>query len=151
MPGVATMNEFSNTPVGKRLIRMGLMDPETTATRRARAVLCRHCRRAVMLGITAIPGGLTIQADPSPLSRLGEALALMTGRRTVELRWVGDRYEIDLRDHFRIRGSPAGTNGVDVLVVHDCAQAQGLPFVYAESVLRDHELRSIPLPIDPPF
>jgi hypothetical protein len=69
--------------------------------------------------------GLDLTADPQPQSALGEAVALMTGRATVELRWRYDHYEIARRDHFRIRGSPAGTNGLDVLIVHECDREYG--------------------------
>jgi hypothetical protein len=70
--------------------------------------------------------GLECRADPQPLTNFGEALALMAGRDTFELRWIGDHYEIAIRDHFRIRGSPAGS-GVDILVAHDCELADDWP------------------------
>jgi len=144
------MTDFRETPAGRRLIRAGLMDEPTGATRRARAVRCESCHRAVMRGICADYAGYVVDADPTPLSRTGEALALMAGRTTVELRWIGDRYEIDLRDHFRIRGSPAGTQGVDVLVRHDCELATGPQLPHMESTLRD-DIRPTILPENPPF
>jgi hypothetical protein len=144
------MTEFADTPAGKRLIKLGLLDAETGATRTARAGRCRDCQRSVMVGINANFGGRAVLADPEPLSNLGEALALMSGRSTVELRWLGDRYEIDRRDQFRIRGSPAETNGIDVLVIHDCSLALGHPLPQIESSLRD-DIVAVPLPELPPF
>jgi hypothetical protein len=71
--------------------------------------------------------GLECRADPQPLTDYGEALALLAGRDTFELRWIGDHYEIAGRDYFRIRGSPAGSMGIDVLVAHDCELADQWP------------------------
>lgn len=144
------MNDFLESPMARRLIRAGLMDADTGATRSARAVSCPKCRRHVMRGINDSFGGWVVMADPEPLSKLGEALALLGGRATVELRWLGDRYEIDQRDHFRIRGRPAGTNGIDVLVIHECALAQGQPLPQIDSTLRD-DIRPELLPDNPPF
>ena len=144
------MTDFRETPAGRRLIRAGLMDEPTGATRRARAVRCESCHRAVMRGICADYAGYVVDADPTPLSRTGEALALMAGRTTVELRWLTDRYELDLRDHFRIRGSPAGTNGIDVLVVHSCELSEGQTLPQMNSTLRDDKV-AIPMPELPPF
>lgn len=101
---------------------------------RTQMIRCPKCKSHVMAGPSA-DTNLEIVADPEPLSRLGEALALIDGRGTVGLLWLGDRYEIASRDHFRIRGSPAGTNGVDVLVRHECHLVGQLPST--ESVLHD--------------
>ena len=105
----------------RRLESMGLRDPQTGATRSARAHYCVVCHAVVMRGIDAPFGGMSRDLDPEPLSRLGEALALMGGRRTYTLSWRGDRYEIDTRDMWGIRGSPAGAVvGADVCVEHIC-------------------------------
>jgi hypothetical protein len=103
----------------RRLEGAGLMDPGTGATRRARAARCPTCRRPVMRGIDRDWGGLSIDCDPTPLSPEGEAIAIYVGRRTYELRWLGDRYEIDRRDASGIRGNPIGTLRLDVLVQHE--------------------------------
>ena len=67
--------------------------------------------------------GLPVTLDSRPLSRLGEALALVAGRGTFSLQRFAGRLEIANRDQFRIRGQPAGINGVDVLVRHECDKA----------------------------
>jgi hypothetical protein len=103
----------------------------------------------VVQGLCADWGGYVVECDPEPLSRTGEALALMTDRATFQMRWCGDRYELDRRDHFRIRGNPPGTNGHDVLVRHHCdIPSDAIP--HMESVLND-EIVVIPLPDKPPF
>jgi hypothetical protein len=138
-------------PVERRLIKAGLMDADTGATRSAKAVRCRTCRRSVLRGISADWGGLSVDVDPAPLSRLGEVLALLADRATFELRWLGDRYEIDRRDQFRIRGNPAGTNGVDVLVRHDCVMSNGPPLPTTDSQLSDDIVNAPILSDIPPY
>ena len=135
--------------VVRRLERMGLRDPDTGATRRAVDRYCLVCRAHVMRGIDRPFGGMSRDLDPEPLSRLGEALALMSGRRTFTLRWIGDRYEIDSRDSFSIRGSPAGSVvGCDVLVEHVCG-ADELP--HGPTQIVDSRPLAAPLGNDPPF
>jgi hypothetical protein len=110
---------------------------------------CPKCRRVVMTGPNA-DTGLDLTADPQPLTALGEALALMAGRATVELRWRYDHYEIAGRDHFRIRGSPAGTNGLDVLIVHECDREYGGTAINTVSRTRKPSTTTI-LPDEPPY
>jgi hypothetical protein len=135
----------------RRLERAGLMDPDTGATRRARARHCERCHKAIMRGITADYGGRSADADPTPLSPVGEALVLCAGRQTLELRWT-DKYELDLRDTFRIRGTPAGTEGIDVLVEHDCdlSSLPG-PRTLGPSMLNDKPQAIKPISDIPPF
>ena len=120
------------------------------AGRAAKAEFCGRCGRSVMVGLNARFGGFEIEADPQPLTAVGEAVALMAGRATVSLAWVGDHYEIDSRDHFRIRGSPAGTNRLDVLVVHDCGLDYGgaIPNTVTKLPVLSG---TVPLPDQPPF
>jgi hypothetical protein len=92
--------------------------------------------------------GLEVLADPHPLSDWGEALALLDHRATFSLRWVIDHYEIAGRDNFRIRGSPAGTNGLDVLVRHECELAGQWPTM--QSSLNDY-VAPVEYGHDPPF
>jgi hypothetical protein len=103
-----------------------------------------------MVGLNADFGGWEVSADPQPMTALGEAVAWMTGRATVELRWRYDHYEISGRDHFRIRGSPAGTNGIDVLVVHECDRDYGGLIPNTVTHLRRYSGSSL-MPENPPF
>lgn len=94
--------------------------------------------------------GLDVVCDPRPLSKMGEALALMSGRGTFTLRLFGDAFELSRRDHFRIRGTPAGTDGVDILVRHICDTAENAEYPRMRSLLR-HPVINVELPTDPPF
>lgn len=132
-----------------RLVRNGLMDGDTHATRKARAGTCSRCGRAVFRGLDADFGSCLAEADPEPLSALGEALALLAHRRTYEL-WASGLgpMTLDFRDHWRIAGRPAGRSRVDVLVEHTCGQSGKLPTtgsVYPPPV------RAADLPDEPPF
>jgi hypothetical protein len=101
-----------------------------------------------MRGIDAPFGGMSRDVEPAPLSRLGEALALMSGRRTYTLAWRGDRYEIDHRHREQIAGSPAESRaGVDVVVEHLC-RAEELPT--GESRITLPRPAGV-LPEEPPF
>jgi hypothetical protein len=78
---------------------------------------------------------------------MGEALALVGGSGTFTLQLIGDRFELSRRDHFRIRGSPAGTSGVDILVSHSCENVD-LPRMRSAI---SRPVTIVDLPIDPPF
>lgn len=103
----------------RRLVGQGLMDGETGATRRARAVACERCGRAVFRGLDAEWGSRSRDADPVPLSGLGEVQAIMAGRKTLELSGTV-RLELNFRDRWRIGSRPAGGDKYDVLVEHRC-------------------------------
>jgi len=96
---------------------------------------CPTCRRTVV-NLADADTGLPVVADRKPLSKLGEALALVGGCDTFELRWVAGRFELAGRDQFRIRGTPPGSNRVDILVRHDCELAGQWPTM--KSQLRDY-------------
>jgi hypothetical protein len=94
-------------------------------TRRARIQTCPRCHRVVIRGLTDEPCSTLATADPTPLSNLGEALALMQGRVTYDLAYRGGRLELDDRDDFHIKGSPPETPNwwranADVLAEHRC-------------------------------
>lgn len=132
----------------RRLENAGLMDPATGATRRARAARCAACRRPVMRGIDLDYSGLAVDCDPTPLSPEGELSALLAGRRTYTLRWLGERYEIDRRDIEQITGSPAGTPRLDVLVLHAC---NGAPLPATPTALADAKRPAQPVGDIPPY
>lgn len=110
---------------------------------------CSACGRSTLEGRSA-DTGLDVVCDPRPLSRMGEALALIGGHGTFTLRLIGDRFDLSQRDHFRIHGDPAGTNGVDVLVRHFCNSAENAQLPRIRSTLR-RAVENVELPIDPPF
>jgi len=110
---------------------------------------CPRCRRRVWAGPDA-DTGLPRVLDPRPLSALGEALARLAGRGTFTRRRIGGRVEIAYRDKFRIRGSPAGSPRIDVLVEHDCelTAIDPLPRIRSAVFL---PVDDKPDQIDPPF
>jgi hypothetical protein len=104
-----------------RLIALGLLDAGTGATRRARAVRCGNCRRPVILGLDADFGSCVAECDPGPLSPYGEALARLARRCTYSFRFLGGRYQLDIRDQFIIAGEGKHPRRfADVLVNHQC-------------------------------
>jgi len=102
----------------RRLDNAGYIDAAAGASRKARTFRCTECKRAVLRGLDDDMGAQTAEADPSPLTDEGEAVARLLGARTYELRWLGDHYELDRRDQWRIKGRPAGKPGIEVLVEH---------------------------------
>lgn len=103
----------------RRLVGSGLMDGDTGAMRKAQAVACDRCGRAVWRGLDADWCGRSRDADPLPVSALGEVQAIMAGRKTLELSGA-TRLELNYRDAWRIKGRPAGRDGYDVVVEHKC-------------------------------
>lgn len=89
----------------------------------SRAVRARQCRKCHKLVLTALDSdmcaGVAI-VDPTPLSPLGEAAALILGRRTYFLWPRLDRLELDLRYDGAIAGRPAGAGRYDVVGTHEC-------------------------------
>lgn len=134
--------------MARRLIAQGLMDEATGATRRARAVACERCGLAVWRGIDEEWGGMAVDCDPLPLSRIGEAQAVMYGRRTYELSESGGRLELWRRDRWRIKSRPAGTKRMDVVVGHDCGNTQQFD---TDETNRPIRAKKSDLPDEPPF
>ena len=127
----------------ERLDRAGYIDSTTAAGRQARATKCPDCHWPIIRGLTEFPGALSVDVDPPPLTATGEAVCLILGRSTYELRWLGNRYELDTRDQWRRRERPAGmTKQVDVLAKHICGKPPPPP--HALTMLRE------PAPIETP-
>jgi hypothetical protein len=105
------------------LIARGLWDADGI-TRKARGRLCSQCGAPVIVGLDHDRCAMAVFLDPSPVNVLGEAMALLAGRQSYSLRWVGGHYEIDVRYPEHITGSPAGTNSrLEVLATHVCHSA----------------------------
>ena len=104
------------------LIRTGHIT-ETGVTRAAKIRGCpMRCGSFVLVGLDdAHQCALEARADPIPVSALGEALALVEGRRTWSLHREAGRWVLDPRDDHHIAGYPAGTRlREDVLREHRC-------------------------------
>ena len=96
--------------------------------RRVQARACRHCGARVLAGADGDTCGRVCYVDPDPLDKVGEALAVLTGRYTVALWSARDRYELTQRDRWSIAGSPPPQDRFDVLAEHRCG-APALPTI----------------------
>jgi hypothetical protein len=62
--------------------------------------------------------------DSTPLSAIGEALALLAHRATFAVQRIGGRLRFTgLRDANRITSRPAGTPRLDIYATHACGAA----------------------------
>lgn len=103
-----------------KLVREGHITPSGTG-RRAQPRRCRDCRAPVLVGDDHDTTRLTATVDPEPLTPLGEALAILEGRRTLALVMEAGRLVMWARDAGHIRSAPAGTRArEDVLREHRC-------------------------------
>lgn len=103
------------------LVHTGVMT-ETGLTRRARPRPCPHCSTWVITGLDADTLALEAACDPQPLNTLGEAMALVAGRRTLNLTRTRGRLELEQRWADHVESQPAGTGRADVLAEHVCGQ-----------------------------
>jgi hypothetical protein len=88
------------------------------ATRAAGIRLCPKCRAPILTGLDADMCALTVRVDPTPLTELGEAVALLQGRMTYNLASGPSRKELDQREAHHI-GAPRKS---PVLAQHRCHQ-----------------------------
>lgn len=110
----------SSTWLRDYLIRAGHMT-EKGLTRRAQIRHCARCGLALLTGLDAEMCALEAVCDPSPLSPLGEALALVEGRRTWALHSEGGRWVLNPREEDQIIAEPATSRPrQDVLRQHRC-------------------------------
>jgi hypothetical protein len=87
-----------------------------TAHRAVTLRLCPRCRAPVLTGLDAEWCAISTQCDPTPLTPLGEAVALLSGRQTYTLTPGRNRKELDYRDEWRI----AKPTKNPVLAEHKC-------------------------------
>lgn len=123
---------------------LGHGDPGGSMARGARASICHRCDAHRIHGLDADWAALPAMADAEPLSALGEVQATIQGLRTYDLTRHGAGFQLDGRDHTHVKGRPAGSGRVDVLVEHLC----GAAFDRAPPVL---VLRRPPTSSVPPF
>lgn len=100
--------------------------------RYARRSTCRVCKALVLRGVDSEWAGIVVAVDPAPVTAAGEWLARRAGRGSYALRRrLGGRLELTCRDHWQIRGRPAGAGttvgpfGFVVVVEHACAEQEG--------------------------
>lgn len=117
----------------------------------ARPATCPGCNQWVITGLDDVRAALTVRINPVPLTRAGEARALMSGAGTFALQRIpGNKYAIRRRDHWQIEGSPA--DKCQVYAEHSCT---GYPATAAD-VHRALSARSYgplptPMPMHPAF
>jgi hypothetical protein len=109
-----------------RLIRLGRLSPEGVG-RRAQPGTCRRCGRRILTGLDDDVSSLRADADPGPVTALGEMLAHLEHRRTYALVNNGGRLVLDYRDAGRITHRPAGASRLDILVEHRCGSTTRFP------------------------
>lgn len=80
-------------------------------TRRAHGAVC-HCGAAILAGDDNDAAGLPAKVDPRRLTRSGELLSVIAGRKVYEL----DAGRLYRRDHWSIRSKARG----DVVAEHRC-------------------------------
>lgn len=106
--------------------------------RNARGRRCRDCGGWVLAGLDGDRCAEAVNVDPTPLSALGEAMALVGGRGTYALRREGPGFRIDRRHRWAIAGEPAGSPGqrYDVVAAHACTDPGPTGPLVTESVLQ---------------
>jgi hypothetical protein len=72
------------------------------ATRAAGIRLCPKCRAPIITGLDADICAFTVRVDPTPLTPLGEAVAVLQGRTTYNLAGGPGRKELDPREAHHI-------------------------------------------------
>lgn len=70
-----------------------------TAVRRG----CPKCKTEIIYGVDADTAGIPVRCDPAPLTPLGEAVALLQGRKTYDLIKGKTGAEIHPRDETHIK------------------------------------------------
>lgn len=90
-------------------------DTWRTATLRT----CPRCGAPILTGLDAPRAGYPVKTDPTPLTVLGETVALLSRRATFDLVTIGGRKELNWRDQIMI----AGPRRYPVLAEHACGQS----------------------------
>jgi hypothetical protein len=93
-------------------------------TRHATAQDCVTCGAAVLVGVDADTAGVPVTVDRQPVDRVGEVLAIISGRRTYELCRTGSgqrsRRVLEPRPPSRIRDDALRLHTVHA--EHRCGQ-----------------------------
>ena len=92
--------------------------------RTSKLARCRHCKATIVRGFNDDWCAFQVDADPTPLTALGEVLALMAGHRTLTARRNHHRLLLTRRDRYAIATFPAQGhrpgNRWDVVPEHTC-------------------------------
>ena len=116
--------------------------------RGCRATKCIVCKTDILAGFDEDQMALPAIADPVPLSRIGEALACVEGRKTYKLDRLGEGLALWVRNALHIRSHPASEETI-VLADHICNRSP-LPSIEikpAPSLAK----KGLPYDAEPPF
>jgi hypothetical protein len=118
-----------------------------TRGRGAKAAKCIVCKADVIVGFDEDACARAVVVDPHPLSELGEALALIEGRRSYLLAVQGEGMALWVRDQWQIAGTGA-SDKVWVFTDHKC---HTVPFPGVKvSAWRRRAVAKVPSDTDPP-
>ncbi len=106
-------------------------------SRTAHVRRCQGCPTWTVVGLDADRAAGPVTADVTPLSRVGEALALLAGRPTYTLRRTAGRLELDHRHRWAIAGNPIDGGDYDVVTEHHCGTS---PLPATNSRLRPQQI-----------
>ncbi|GAA4059731.1 hypothetical protein [Actinomadura miaoliensis] len=98
--------------------------------------LCQKCHAPILVGLDADRAAITAYCDPTPLTELGEAFALVTGRKTYDLCNGPRRKELHPREAAHIKKPRI----YPVLATHKCGaplHAFAVPAPQKERVVAD--------------
>lgn len=95
-------------------------DPGSGNTDRARVRRCDRCGVKTIVGLDDTVAAFRAVADITPLSRQGEAVALLLGRTTYRLQ-LAPHWALRRRDRWQIASSPPDADVV-VIPEHRCGQ-----------------------------
>jgi hypothetical protein len=82
---------------------------------------CPHCHGHILTGYDEDWTALKVDVDPTPLTALGEAMALLDNRGSYHLRTYKTGFALWRRDHWQIAGSRNYPRG-DVVTRHECGK-----------------------------
>lgn len=98
----------------------------STSTKGIRAHWCHNCRAPILTGYDADVCAFIVHVDVTPITAIGEALALIEGRHSHEiLTPLSGPHKIRRRTATAIKNRPAGTpkqifGSWDVVLTHQC-------------------------------
>lgn len=117
-----------------------------TRGRGCRHTKCLVCQSDVLAGFDEDRCALAVVVDPAPLTALSEALALLDGRRSYELKRLNQGLALWYRDWHDISARPASDANI-VMTDHKCGAAK-LPSVEIKPAPKKEGL---PYDAEPPF
>jgi hypothetical protein len=112
--------------------------------RTATLTQCRQCAAPILTGLDNDIAALTAKTDPTPITPLGETIALLQGRNTYNLTTNSNgRKELDHRDQWQI----SAPRKHPVLPEHRCGQPLN---AFAETI-RPQQRKKYVVPDEPPY